>query len=124
MITVYNNIKKLCIERGDLNISQLEKACGIGNGTIGKWRTSNPSRDALEKVAAYLETTPEELLREEHTPALIAVGTYETDLLTKFRQLSEIGKMKILLAVMQEVDAEQAPAEEKEDAASLTSKVG
>lgn len=106
MITVYNNIKKLCIERGDLNISQLEKACGIGNGTIGKWRTSNPSRDALEKVAAYLETTPEELLREEHTPALIAVGTYETDLLTKFRQLSEVGKMKILLAVMQEVDSE------------------
>ena len=105
MITVYNNIKKLCIERGDLNISQLEKACGIGNGTIGKWKTSNPSPEALAKVAAYFEVTPEELLEEAPASVLIAIGAYETDLITKFRALDDIGKMKIMLAVAQEYQA-------------------
>jgi transcriptional regulator with XRE-family HTH domain len=43
----------------------LERAANISNGVVGKWRTVNPNVDTLQKVAAVLECTVDDLLIKE-----------------------------------------------------------
>lgn len=49
MIT--DKIYEYCNNAG-LTISKFEKLCGIGNGSVGKWRLhgSNPSMNSLSKI--------------------------------------------------------------------------
>ena len=61
---VYENVKALCDKKG-INISQLEKMAGLGNGTIGGWRTATPRTDSLQAVAKVLKVKMEKLLQEE-----------------------------------------------------------
>lgn len=63
---IYDNVKRLCNEHGT-NISQLEKACDIGNGTIGKWKllNSSPRVSTLVKIASYFGCTVGDLMRKE-----------------------------------------------------------
>lgn len=63
---IYEKIKRLCAER-DTNIYNLEKACGIANGTIGKWQTrkSSPRIETVLNIANYFVMTVDELLRDE-----------------------------------------------------------
>lgn len=49
---IAEKIEILCQKRG-INISKLEKECGIGNGTISRWNKSYPRTDTLKKVADY-----------------------------------------------------------------------
>ena len=60
---VYERIEALCKEKG-VSIRKLETDCGLSNGSIAKWKTMSPSAVSLYKVAQYLETTVEELVRE------------------------------------------------------------
>lgn len=60
---VYENVKKICDKKG-INISQLEKEAGLGNGTIGGWRNSAPRVDSLQAVAKVLKVKMEKLLQE------------------------------------------------------------
>lgn len=60
---IYARIEALCKEKG-VSIRKVEAACGLSNGCIAKWKTVSPSAESLYKVAQYLETTVEELLRE------------------------------------------------------------
>lgn len=39
------------------NFKQLEKECGLGNGTIRRWENQSPRLDKLTKVANYLHTS-------------------------------------------------------------------
>lgn len=122
-------VKELC-EKSGISVKRLEKMLGISNGTIGGWDKGNPSMENARKIANHFGVSIEYILTgEEQKPkqepnTLIAVGTYEVDLVKTFRQLSEVGKMKILLTVYQELQAEQAPSEEKESAGLSTSKAG
>lgn len=50
---VYDRIKALCDKKG-ISICALEKAAGLGNGTIGGWRTGSPTVDKLQAVAKVL----------------------------------------------------------------------
>lgn len=61
---ILRRISKLCEEK-EISISKLEKECGIGNGTIGRWGKSNPTSDKLKKVADYFGVTVDELLEEK-----------------------------------------------------------
>lgn len=63
---IYKNVQRLCKENGT-NIFNLEKACGIANGTVGKWenRVSSPRVDTLQKVADFFGVSVAELLSEE-----------------------------------------------------------
>lgn len=63
---IYENVKMLCRERG-ISICQLEKACDIGNGVIGKWkdRKANPSIATVQKLEKYFGVSVDELLKEE-----------------------------------------------------------
>ena len=60
---VYDKILALCKER-DIPVYLLEKSCGIGNGTIGRWAESNPRVDRLKLVADYFGVTIDELLSD------------------------------------------------------------
>lgn len=53
---IYESVKKLCDKR-NISVSNLEKRVGLGNGTIQKWRTCNPTVKTLEKVAEELGVT-------------------------------------------------------------------
>ena len=50
---IFENVAKAAAEKG-VSIGAIEKECGLGNGTIGKWRTVSPSVATLKKVAEYL----------------------------------------------------------------------
>ena len=39
---IYENVKRLCTKH-KTNIATVEKACGIANGTIGKWAGRCPA---------------------------------------------------------------------------------
>ena len=61
---VYDKIKKLADERG-VSIYALEKRAGLPNGAISKWKESSPTLKSLQAIAGALETTIDELIREE-----------------------------------------------------------
>lgn len=60
---VYERIEALCREKG-VSIRKLENSCGLSNGSVAKWKVVSPSAESLYKVAVFLETTVEELLKE------------------------------------------------------------
>lgn len=61
---VYENIKKLCADNGT-NICAVEKACNIGNGTLGRYANGVqlPTAKTLKKLAAYFGVSVDELLK-------------------------------------------------------------
>lgn len=63
---IYENVKRLCMTNGT-NICRLEQACGIANGTIGKWNREGaaPRAKTLKRIAEHFGVTVDELLKEE-----------------------------------------------------------
>ena len=61
---IYSNVKKICDER-KISIASLERAIGLGNGTISCWRNSSPRVDILKKVTDYFEVSLEYFLDDE-----------------------------------------------------------
>lgn len=61
---IYDNVKRLC-EKHNTNIATVEKACGIANGTIGKWNGKSvaPRVDTLSAIADYFGVTVDALLK-------------------------------------------------------------
>ena len=59
----FDKLKAMCAEKG-ITFRKLEKECGIGNGTIARWKTSSPSVANLKAVADYFGVTVDELLRD------------------------------------------------------------
>lgn len=55
------NIRLLC-SRKPVSIAKLERETGISNGTIGRWGTTSPSVENVEKVAKYFGVTVDQLL--------------------------------------------------------------
>lgn len=49
---IFKKVMDYCKKEG-LSISSFEKMCGIGNGTVSKWKddASKPSVATLEKIA-------------------------------------------------------------------------
>ena len=64
---IYENVVHLCRENG-ISITTLEKACGLGNGLIGKWAGNNPRVDNLKKVADYFGVTIDDLMTDQTKP--------------------------------------------------------
>ena len=54
-------IKDKCWDK-HVTVAGLERALGIANGTIGKWKNSNPRINNVQKVANFLGCTVDELL--------------------------------------------------------------
>ena len=60
---LYDNIKKICAEKG-IPIIVLEKAVGLSRSNICKWNENEPSIRKVQKVADYLGVAIEALLAE------------------------------------------------------------
>lgn len=57
-------IKRRANEKG-LSFAALERKADLGNGVIGGWKAAAPRLDSVQKVAAVLECTVDDLLRKE-----------------------------------------------------------
>jgi transcriptional regulator with XRE-family HTH domain len=62
-VSIYESIAFLAQEKG-YSIAELEDKAGLGNGTVGKWRSKSPSLSSLKKIATTLETTVSDILKE------------------------------------------------------------
>jgi hypothetical protein len=59
---LYENISALCKEK-QITIAELERNTGLGNGVIGKWRTTNSATlSKVKTIADYFEVTLDELV--------------------------------------------------------------
>lgn len=63
-MVLYDNVKRLCEEKG-VSILSLEKALGFARSSICKWNDNEPGIRKVQKVAEYLGVSIEELLRED-----------------------------------------------------------
>lgn len=63
-MTLYERIEQL---RKNRKISQgnLEKELGFSNGSISKWRNSNPTTERLQKIADYFGVSVDYLMTGE-----------------------------------------------------------
>ena len=58
---IFENIQALCREKR-ITVSRLERETGLGNGTVCRWRQSDPTVTRLKLVADYFGVTLESLL--------------------------------------------------------------
>lgn len=60
---VLENIKRKC-EEHKISIFALERATGLGNGSVSRWATKSPNLSSIKKVADYFGCTVDELIKE------------------------------------------------------------
>lgn len=58
---VYDKVKELADKNG-MSISKLEKAAGLSNAAVSKWKTANPTAEKLKAVADVLGVKVDVLL--------------------------------------------------------------
>ena len=58
---IYENVKAIC-EKKKMSLASVEKAAGLGNGTISCWRNSSPTVSKLQAVAKILGVKVSKLL--------------------------------------------------------------
>ncbi|MCM1530523.1 MAG: XRE family transcriptional regulator [Alistipes sp.] len=91
-----DRISDLAKKKG-ISIAALEKAIGISNGIIGKWKKQSPSCDKLKLVADYLNTTLDYLVYGEEKKSLtLKLDADEQELLGYFKKLSDKSKGIVL----------------------------
>lgn len=64
MTALYENIKRACRMKR-MTVFDLEKAAGLPYNTVTRWGKTSPSVDKVKKAADALQTTVDELLKEE-----------------------------------------------------------
>lgn len=101
-MTVYDYVDILVKETGT-DIKTVEKACGFGNGTISKWRTSMPKADKLYNVAVFFHTSVEYFLTGKRP--ISTLNDMETLLVETYRSVDTMGQASIIQVCMNEKDA-------------------
>ena len=61
---IYENILALC-RAYNITIAKLERLIGLGNGTICRWKHSDPTVTRLKQVADYFGVSLESLLEPQ-----------------------------------------------------------
>lgn len=90
-MSMVDRICELAQKKG-LSIAALEKAVGLSNGIIGKWKKQSPSCDKLKLVADYLNTTIDYLL----TGIKNELKQNEIELLEVFQNFNDREQVKII----------------------------
>lgn len=92
-MSISERIKQVAESVG-LNITATEKACGLSQGSIMKWKVSSPKVDNLAKIADYFNVSVDYLLgREVPNPLL---SEQEQRLLTYYRNSAEKDRNMIM----------------------------
>ena len=60
---LFENVRELAKKKG-MSVGELEKAAGLSNGAIFKWRVSSPKVDSVQAVAKVLKVKVDKLLEE------------------------------------------------------------
>lgn len=100
--TLYDRIKMLC-ERNSVTLSQLEDACGLGNGTISKWKSrTTPSIDKVVKIAAYFNVSVDFLSgrTDIESPAYEILGDDDMIAFQRARENSSPSDRKTMMAIL------------------------
>lgn len=97
---LYERIKELSTGQ-KISIRQLEEKLNYGNGTIGRWKKSNPSIDKVQKVADYFHVSVDYLLGRTNNPVENNTKFADLDddtvrLAYKGNQISDDDRKKIL----------------------------
>lgn len=60
---MYKKVVAYC-KKEEISICAFEKKCGLGNGTVGRWKNgcSHPSMTTLEKIAKHTQISISEWL--------------------------------------------------------------
>lgn len=61
IMLLFENVKALANKKG-MCIGELEKAAGLSNGAIFKWKVSNPKIDSVQTVAKVFKVKVDKLL--------------------------------------------------------------
>lgn len=104
------------MENAQITNYKLEQETGISNSLISSWKRGKcePGSKNMQILANYFGVSVNYLLGIEQTKQEIldiidndinrARDERETTLLTQFRKLDELGKMRVIQALMDEVD--------------------
>lgn len=90
---IVDRIQKLANASG-LTIAALERATGLSNGIIKKWKTQSPSCDKIIALANYLNTTTEYLLLGKESQVYIPEDMEQ--LISFYKSLNEREKGIVL----------------------------
>ena len=90
-MSMVDRICELAHNKG-LSIAALEKAVGLSNGIIGKWKKQSPSCDKLKLIADFLNTTIDYLL----TGIENELKQNESEMLEIFREFDDREQVKII----------------------------
>lgn len=61
---IYDKVKVLAKER-NIPIRKIEMECGFSQGSVCKWNDISPSAEKVKKVADYLGTSVDEILKSD-----------------------------------------------------------
>lgn len=89
-MSIVDRLQSIVKERGT-TFKQLERDCGIGNGTIRRWEEQSPRLDKLSKVANFLQVSLDYLVFGSSEIATscdgVELSQAEADLVAMFRIL-------------------------------------
>lgn len=113
-----NQVEKLCYEHGE-SLTELTKAVGMASSSISKWkRGAIPRHSSLKLIADHFGVTVDYLLSDEKAAPTIwesrketseygTLSSQEKQLIDMYRELTEIGKMRLIQAVLNVYDREK-----------------
>lgn len=91
---LYENVDDLC-KKMKTNAHNVEKACGLSNGTISRLRTTMVGADKLKKIADHFGVTMEYLLSGSDSD-LFPTSAEERKIIEAFRQADDGTKLAVL----------------------------
>lgn len=103
---ISKKIRQLCLERG-ISVRQLEKAVGIGNGSVLRWEKQEPSAKNLQKVADYFGVSTYYLLDDEETKADYFI---DPEVLKMAQELKVRPELKVLFDASKRMSKETVEA--------------
>lgn len=113
----YDNLKRLCYENGE-SMNSVAKAIGMGSSMVTGWNQGSiPRKGTLKKIADHFGVTVDYLLSDEavtpskwdskkETSEYGTLSSQEKQIIDMYRELTEIGKMRLIQAVLNVYDRE------------------
>ncbi|PGS83986.1 transcriptional regulator [Bacillus cereus] len=66
-MSIFDRVKKLA-DKQNISLSELAKRLDMGENSLYKWKSQNPTVEKLQKVADYFNVSTDYLLGRETTP--------------------------------------------------------
>ena len=88
-MTFHERVVFLC-NKNDISQSKLESDLGIAKGSVTKWKTAEPRRSAIIKIADYFNVSVDYLIsgEENKTP----IFEYSSDIMELIKLYSQLNK--------------------------------